>query len=51
MEALVLQALSFKANNMTGLDESVWGFSIGVHFSLECTAPCTAVQGFDLTVS
>ena len=25
MEALVLQALSFKANNMTGLYESVWG--------------------------
>lgn len=25
MEALVLQALSFKGNNMTGLYESVWG--------------------------
>ena len=27
------------------------GSSIGVHFSLECTAPCIAVKGFDLTTS
>ena len=49
MEALVLQALSFQREQYDWAVRVCLVFSIGVHFSLECTAPCTAVQGFDLT--